>query len=399
MGRLPEVGGLFVGAGFNSQGIIYAPGAGTGPRGLGHRRLSQLRFRIGRRRPLRDSTGKPALSARTHPREPRPVVRHALAGDAANDGPRPSPRAAYRCAAAGGQLGETSWERPLWFTPSGQDVGEPYSYRRPSWHEAVGVEHRAARETVAFFDLSAFATFEVSGPNAVDVLQGVCTADVDTAVGRVTYTLALNERGGIELDGTVIRRSEQSFMAIFPPVSQRAAGWRLRRVVAGRACTVVDTTTALAVLHIAGPLSRALLTRLTPDDVTGAALRRFTASSMEVGSAQALVARVSFTGNLGYEIYVDADVAAALYGEIRRAGADLGLPLAGLHALNTLRSEVGFRHLGHDIGSGHTPTSAGLDRFVATNKTFRWFGCARGPANWPAPGLPQARRSGAHALA
>jgi glycine cleavage system aminomethyltransferase T/glycine/D-amino acid oxidase-like deaminating enzyme len=372
LGETPEVAGLFVGAGFNSQGIIYAPGAGRaladwvieGAPGFDASGVDVARFAAaqGNRRFLhertRESLGR--LYAMHWPH----VQSHAARGV------RRTPLT-DRLAAAGGRLGETNgWERPLWFDRPGDPAEPTYSFRRPSWFGPVAEEHRAAREAVAFFDLSSFATFELAGPDALVVLQHLCTADVDTAIGRVTYTLFLNARGGIELDGTVLRQGDERFTVVVPSYSQRKAWWWLQRACSPRSCTVTDTTSGTAVLHVAGPASLDLLARLTPDDVSDMALRRFTFRAMEVAAADAQVARVSFTGSRGYEIYVGSDYAAGVFEAITTAGADLGLRLAGMQALDSLRSEVGYRHLGHDIGPDDTPVSAGLARFAADGKDF-----------------------------
>ena len=155
-----------------------------------------------------------------------------------------------------------------------------------------------------------------------------------------------------------------------PSYSQRKAWWWLRRAASGRTCTVADTTSGTAVLHVAGPHSQELLSRLTSDDISDAGLRRFSVKPIQVADAMAHVARVSFTGERGYELYVSSDYAVGVFEAITEAGADLGLRLAGMHALDSLRSEVGYRHLGHDIGPSDTPASAGLDRFVADHKDF-----------------------------
>ena len=156
------------------------------------------------------------------------------------------------------------------------------------------------------------------------MLQRVCTADLDMAVGRVAYTLVLNARGGIELDGTVLRLGHRPFIVVVPSYSQRKAWWWLRRAASARACAVADTTSGTAVLHVAGPRSQELLSRLTSDDVSDAGLRRFTVRPMQVAAAMAHVARVSFTGSRGYEIYVSSDYAVGVFEAITAAGATSG---------------------------------------------------------------------------
>ena len=352
LGETPEVAGLFVGAGFNSQGIIYAPGAGRalaqwvvdGTPDFDASGVDVARFATaqGNSRYLhertRESLGRlvrDALAARAVPRS------QGRTADAA-DGParrgRWAPRRDQRLGA------------PLWFDRPGDPAEPTYSFRRPSWFGPVAEEHRAAREAVAFFDLSSFATFDVTGPDALAVLQHLCTADVDTAIGRVTYTLALNPAGGIELDGTVLRVGDEQFTVVVPSYAQRKAWWWLRRACSLRACSVSDTTSGTAVLHVAGPASQELLSRLTSADVTDEGLRRFTVPRDGGRRCRCAGGSGVLHGSRGYEIYVGSDYAVGVFEAVMAAGADLGLRLAGMQALDSLRSEVGYRHLGHDIG-------------------------------------------------
>ncbi len=372
LGETPEVAGLFVGAGFNSQGVIYAPGAGQvladwvlgGAPGFDSSAVDVGRFAAAQ-------ANRRYLHRRTTESLGRLYAMHwpQLQSTAAR-GVRRTPLT-ERLHAAGGRLGETNgWERPLWFGRPG-DLAEPrYSYGRQEWFDATASEHRAAREAVAFFDLSSFSKFEVTGPNACAVLQRVLTADVDIAIGRVVYTLALNLRGGIVLDGTVLRLGAQRFLVVTPTTAHRATMHLLRRAASGAACEVFDATSGTAVLHLAGPASRELVSRLLPYDADLSGLPRFGVRPAEIADADGLVARVSFTGELGYELYVPTDYAVGVFDAVLEAGADLGLRLAGLHALDSLRLEVGYRHLGHDITPAENPWAAGLDRFVAAGKSF-----------------------------
>jgi 4-methylaminobutanoate oxidase (formaldehyde-forming) len=372
LGETPEVSGLFVGAGFNSQGIIYAPGAGraladwvlNGAPGFDASDVDVARFAAaqGNRAYLHERT-KESLGRLYAMHWPH------VQSEAAR-GLRRTPLT-DRLVAHGGRLGETrGWERPLFFGTPGDDAPLGYSFTRPRWWEAVAAEHRAAREAVAFFDLSAFGTFEVTGTDATEVLQRLCTADVDVAVGRAVYTLALTSRGGILLDGTVMRLAADRYRVVVPSFTQRAAWWWLRRAASGRACTVSDTTSGEAVLHVAGPAAVELMRRLTPDEGALADLPRFGVRRLEVGRAFADVARVSFTGSRGYEIYVSSDQAVDVLESVLDAGADLGVRPAGTLALDSLRAEVGYRHLGHDLGPGDGPASVGMTRFVAAHKEF-----------------------------
>jgi len=376
LGETPEVGGLFVGAGFNSQGVIFAPGAGraladwvvNGAPGFDSSAVDVGRFataQASRRylhRRTTESLGR--LYAMHWPHFQSSAARGVRATALTE-----------RLREAGGCLGETNgWERPLWFAGPGEVATTEYSYGRQNWFAAAEEEHLAARTAVAFFDLSSFSKYEVTGPEALAVLQRVFTADLDVAVGRVSYTLALNVRGGIVLDGTVLRLGAERFLVVTPTTAQRTTLHLLRRAAARRACAVFDATSGTSVLHVAGPASRDLVSRLLPSDADLAGLSRFQVRATEIADAFGLVARVSFTGELGYELYLPTDYAVGVFDAVVEAGSDLGLRLAGMQALDSLRLEVGYRHLGHDLTAAENPGLAGLDRFVADQKPGGFVG-------------------------
>ena len=243
-----------------------------------------------------------------------------------------------------------------------------YSYGRQNWFEHVADEHRAARTAAALFDLSTFTKVEVAGPDALRVVQRVCTQDLDVRVGRVVYTLMLNAGGGIEIDGTVTRLAEDRFLVITPTVSHQKTLAFFRRAAQGLAAATFDATAGLATIAVMGPSARELLGRVSPSDLSNAALPWGRSAEIEVGDGYALCLRVSFVGELGYELYPSADLAVSLYDAVVDAGADLGLRHAGYHALDSLRSEKGYRHLGHDIGPVDDPYQAGLAFTVALDK-------------------------------
>jgi 4-methylaminobutanoate oxidase (formaldehyde-forming) len=276
-----------------------------------------------------------------------------------------------RLAAAGACFGElTQWERPMWFAPEGIEPAYGYSFGRQNWFPHAAEEHRDAREAVALFDLSAFAKIEVTGADAVRLLQWVCTNDVDIEVGRLVYTLFLNRRGGIENDGTVTRLSENRFLVITPSATHhRTLEW-LRSHGRDMSVTVADVTSASATLAVMGPRSRELLSRLTSADLSNDAFPFFSAREIQVGSAPALAIRASFVGELGWELYVPSEFAVHVHDQIVDAGDDLGLRHAGYHALDSLRIEKAFVHVGHDVGPTDDPFSAGLGHVVKLEKGF-----------------------------
>jgi 4-methylaminobutanoate oxidase (formaldehyde-forming) len=378
LGETAEVAGLFVAAGLNSQGVIYAPGVGraladwilhSGP-GFDAGPLDVQRF-------SRQQGSTAYLRERT---------RESLGQLYAMHWPHRQPRTArnirrtplhHRLERAGACFGETAgWERANWYAGPGQRAEYEYSYGPQNWFEQAGREHRAAREAVALFDLSSFTKIEVAGPDALDVVQHLCTATMNVALGRIRYTLMLNARGGIELDGTVTRLATDRFLVVTPAASQTKTLWALRRAARGRAAAVFDATSALATIAVMGPHSRELMTRISPVDWGDDAQPYTRAREVEVASGQALVLRTSFVGELGYEIYPASELAVHVYDALVRAGDDLGLVHAGYHALDSLRCEKGYRHLGHDIGPGLTPAEAGLMFTVSAGKDSDFVGRA-----------------------
>ncbi len=272
----------------------------------------------------------------------------------------------YRDAgAAFGQVG--GWERPLWFEPGVVDPEVTYSYVAPSWFPAVHEEVRATREEVALYDLTTYATFLVQGPGALAGLQRLVTSDLDVEPGRVTYTILANDHGGIELDPTITRLDASTFLVLAPTVTQRRTEGLLRTGLPAEA-TVTDVTSGWATLHLAGPRSRELLARLTDDDVAADAWPFLRAREIEVGRGRAWALRVSFTGELGWELMVPTESVADLYERVVTAGGDLGLRHAGAFAFEAARLERGFRSWGHDIGPLADPFAAGLGFAVSRRK-------------------------------
>jgi heterotetrameric sarcosine oxidase gamma subunit len=376
LGETAEVAGLFVAAGFNSQGIIYAGGAGRalaewiheGAPTIDAAALDVRRFspQQSTRRYLHERTaeGLGRLYAMhwpfLQPRTARGVRRTPL-----HD----------RLADAGACFGEANgWERANWFAPPGEVPEYRYSYQRQNWFEHSAAEHRAAREAVAVFDLSTFTKVEVAGPGALTVLQQVCTQDLDVAIGRAVYTLMLNRRGGIELDGTVTRLAADRFLVVTPTVSHTITMSLLRNAARGTAAAVFDATSGLATIAVMGPHSRALLQRLSPDDLSNEVFPWGTARYVEIGRLSMLCIRISFVGELGYELYPTADGAVDVDDAVMEAGADLGVRRAGYHALDSLRVEKGYRHLGHDIGPIDDPYMVGLGFTVAHDKPGGFVG-------------------------
>jgi 4-methylaminobutanoate oxidase (formaldehyde-forming) len=281
-----------------------------------------------------------------------------------------------RLAAAGACFGEAfGWERPNWYAPPGVKPEYEYSYGRQNWFEHSAREHRAVRSAVGLFDQSSFAKFRLEGRDAPRVLNRVCANDVDVAPGKIVYTQWLNERGGIEADLTVTRLSESAYLIVTGAETETKDFNWLRRHMDGQAhCVLTNVTSGMGVLSLMGPRSRDLLACLTPDDVSDRAFPFATSREIELGFGVVRASRITYVGELGWELYIPTEFMAGIYDEVVAAGAGYGLVHAGYHALNSLRIEKAYRHFGHDITDEDTPWEAGLGFAVKLDKPGGFIG-------------------------
>ncbi len=371
LGFVPEVPGLFVAAGFNSQGIIFGPGAGKAAAEWiveGHPTMDLTDVDVARMG--RWANDRPWMHVRTveslgglyemHWPGKQPVTARGVRRVPLYD----------RLRAAGAAFGQAAgWERANWFEPGVIDPVPGYSFTDPSWFPALREEVRATREAVALYDLTSYSKFLVQGPEALAGLERMCASHIDVPVGRVVYTLICNERGGIEMDPTVTRLAEDRFLVVSPTLAQRRTEMLLRNGLAAGA-TVTEVTSGWAVLLVTGPRSRELLQRTSDEDLSEAAFPFLTAREIEAGWAKAWALRVSYTGELGWELYVPTEFVSDLYDRVVKAGTDLGLRHAGAFAFEAARTERGFRSWGHDIGPLEDPYASGLDFAVKLDKEF-----------------------------
>jgi len=380
LGEAPELRGFWVAAGFNSIGIQSAGGAGKvlaewiaeghPPVDLWDVDIRRMAPFQGNARYLYERAGEAlgllyamhwpyrqyesARGIRTSPLHERLAARRACFGEVAG------------------------WERPNWFAPEGVEPTYQYSYQRQSWFPYWAEEHRAVREAAGLFDQSSFGKLLVQGRDAESVLQRVCCNDVAVPPGRIVYTQWLNERGGIEADLTVTRLAEDAYLVVTgAAVAGRDLAWLQRHVPADAHAMVTDVTAGYAVLGLMGPNSRALLSRACDADLSNEAFPFGTAREIEIGYGTVRALRVTYVGELGWELYVPADRARGLFDTLMAAGeADpaLGLRLAGLHALDSLRMEKAYRHWGHDITDEDTPLEAGLGFTCRFDKNVAFIG-------------------------
>jgi len=231
------------------------------------------------------------------------------------------------------------------------------------------------REAVGVMDMTLMSKFSVVGVDAAAVLNRLSTADVDREVGRVVYTQWLDRTGGIQADLTVTRLALDRFLVVASDVIHRRVEAMIRRATAaGEHAYVTDVTSATVLLSVQGPRSRELLARLTPDDLSDAALPYLAARTIELACARVLALRVTYVGELGFEVHVPVEYAPALYGALRSAGADLGLRPVGLAAMGGLRLEKGYRDFGVDIDNTDDPLTAGLGFTIAWDKAGGFVG-------------------------
>ncbi len=371
LGLAPEMDNVWVAAGFNSIGIQSAGGAGkalaewmtTGrkPFDLGDVDIARMMPFQNNRRYLAERATETLglLYADHYPYRQKATAR----------GVRRSPLHAH-LAERGAVFGEVAgWERANWFAKPGQAAEYAYSWKRQSFFDNVGDELRAVRERVGLYDMSSFGKLRVEGPDAAAVLNRICGAEMDVAEGKIVYTQFLNEAGGIEADVTVSRLSETCYLVVTPAATVRAEATWIRAHMGEARCVVTDVTSGEAVLAVMGPLSRKLLSRVSPDDFSTGAFPFGTAREVEIGMGLARAHRVSYVGELGWEIYVSADMAAHVFEVLEEAGTDLGLTLCGLHMMDCARLEKGFRHFGHDITCEDHVLEAGLGFAVSKTKT------------------------------
>ena len=281
-----------------------------------------------------------------------------------------------RLAARRACFGETAgWERANWFAPDGVDPSYEYSYGRQNWFDATAAECRAVRETVGLFDQSSFAKFRLEGRDAMRVLNRVCANDVDVAAGKLVYTQWLNAKGGIEADLTVTRLSATAYLIVTGAETEtRDFNWLQRHIDADAHAVLTNVTSGMGVISIMGPNARALLQSICPNDLSNDAFPFATSQEIELGYAIVRASRITYVGELGWELYIPTEFVAGVYDAIVAAGAAYGLKHAGYHALNALRMEKAYRHWGHDITDEDTPLEAGLGFAVKLDKPGGFIG-------------------------
>lgn len=371
LGEAPELQGYFMACGYNSIGIVSSGGAGMAlaqwindgeaPFDLWDvdiRRVQPFqksRFYLKER--VSESLG---LLYADHFPYLQPVTAR---------GVRRSP-IHEQLKARGACFGETAgWERANWFAPEGVTPEYKYSWKRQNWFEYAKAEHLAVRNDVGLFDMTSFGKIRVEGRDAVKVLNRICGNEIDVEVGGLVYTQFLNHKGGIECDCTVTRLSETAFLIVTPGATlMRDMAWLNRHTPEDANVVFTDVTAGEVVFCLMGPKARNVLNACSPNDYSNENHPFGAMREVEIGYGIARAHRVSYVGELGWEIYVSSDMAAHVFETLEEAGADHGLKLAGMHVLDSCRIEKAFRHFGHDITDEDHVLEAGLGFAVRLQK-------------------------------
>ncbi|TJW46725.1 MAG: FAD-dependent oxidoreductase [Mesorhizobium sp.] len=370
LGEAPELSGYWIATGYNSIGIVSSGGAGMAlaqwindgeaPFDLWEVDIRRAQPFQKNRRYLKERVSETLglLYADHFPYRQMATSRNV----------RRSPLHEH-LKARGAVFGEVAgWERANWFARDGQEREYRYSWKRQNWFDNQREEHLAVRNGVGLFDMTSFGKIRVEGRDACAFLQRLCANDMDVAPGKIVYTQMLNARGGIESDLTVSRLSETAFFLVVPGATlQRDLAW-LRKHLADEFVVITDVTAAEAVLCLMGPDARTLIQKVSPNDFSNEANPFGTFQEIEIGMGLARAHRVTYVGELGWELYVSTDQAAHIFEVIDEAGTETGLKLCGLHTLDSCRIEKAFRHFGHDITDEDNVLEAGLGFAVKTAK-------------------------------
>jgi 4-methylaminobutanoate oxidase (formaldehyde-forming) len=370
LGLAPEMDNVWVAAGFNSIGIQSAGGAGMAlsqwmdagekPFDLGDVDISRMQPFQGNKTYLfeRSKETLGLLYADHFPYRQKATAR----------GVRRTPFH-HHLAERGAVFGELAgWERANWYADEGQKPEYEYSWKRQNFFGNVARELNAVRTNVGMYDMSSFGKIRVEGRDATAYLNYIGGGEYDVPVGKIVYTQFLNSRAGIEADVTVTRLSETAYLVVTPAATRLADQTWMERNRGDFNVVITDVTAGEAVLAVMGPNARALMEKVSPADFSNAANPFGTAQEIELGMGLARVHRVTYVGELGWEVYSSSDMAGHLFETLWDAGQDMGLKLCGMHMMDCARAEKGFRHFGHDITCEDHVLEAGLGFAVKADK-------------------------------
>jgi len=377
LGEAPELRNLFIGAGFNAFGIASGGGAGMAlaewvAKGEPPYDLWPVDIRrFGRNHQATGWVRQRTLEAYAKHYTMAWPFEEYHSGRPLRRSPLYEKLKAQN-ACFGEKLG---WERPNWFARADETPQDQYSYGRQNWFEAVGREHRACREQAVVIDQSSFAKFLLSGPDAEQALSWICANNIAKAPGALTYTQMLNSRGGIECDLTVARLSENQFYIVTGTgFATHDFDWIRRNIPANSRTELIDMSSSRAVLSLMGPNSRRILAELTEADLSNDGFPFAHAREIHIAGAPVLALRITYVGELGWELHIPTEFALTVYEALMAVGAAFGLVNAGYRAIESLRLEKGYRAWGADIGPDHTPLEAGLGWAVKLDTEMPFLG-------------------------
>jgi 4-methylaminobutanoate oxidase (formaldehyde-forming) len=370
LGEAPSLRNYFIAAGFNSIGLQSAGGAGMAlaqwmedgekPFDLGDVDINRMQPFQGNKTYLfeRSKETLGLLYADHFPFRQKATAR----------GIRRTPFHEH-LKARGAVFGEAAgWERANWFANEGQKPEYEYSWKRQNWFGNAAAEQAAIRTNIGMYDMTSFGKIRVEGRDAEAVLNRVCGGDMSVPVGKIVYTQFLNTRGGIEADVTVTRLAETAYLVVTPAATRLADEAWLRRHGGDANAVITDVTAGEGVLAVMGPNARKLMQAVSPNDFSNEVNPFGTAQEIEIGMGLARVHRVTYVGELGWEIYVSADQAPHVFEVLEEAGRDFDLKLCGMHVMDCCRIEKAFRHFGHDISADDHVLEAGLGFAVKAAK-------------------------------
>ncbi len=377
MGEAPELKNFYVAAGFNSLGILLGGGAGRIMAQWivdGYPSVDVSGIDIARMQPwqnnakyLYDRTVE-ILGFMYTPGYPNLQFNRARGVRKSPLHDRLAQRGAYFASYAG-------WEYPDWYAPEGVEPTVAYKWGQQNWFEYRAAEHRATRAGVTLMDYAVMCKFLVQGRAAETALNHICANNVAVPVGRCVYTQWLNERGTIEADLTVTRLAEDRYLVVSAEGTHTSvATWLKRNILEEAHVFVTDVTSGYTILNLQGPKSRELLSRVSPADFSNAAFPYLTMQEIEIGYATVMAIRVTYVGELGWELYIPPECALNVFDTLTETGAEVGLKLAGLSCLDTLRMEKAYRDYGHDIDNTDTPLEVGLNFAVDYDKPGGFIG-------------------------
>jgi len=376
MGEAPELKNFFVAAGYNSLGILLGGGAGRVIAQWivdGYPSVDVSGINIDRMAPFQNNPGY------LHDRTVELLGWQYIAWpNLQPETARNARRSAMhdRLASLGAYFGSSvGWEYPDWFAPEGVEPKVEYAWGRQNWFEYAAAEHRAAREDAILMDLTHMGKYLVQGRDAEAVLNRICAGNVAVPVGRIVYTQWLNDRGTIEADMTVTRLAEDCYLLVMVDAIQtHIENWLERHIPEEAHVFVTDVSSGYNIINIHGPKSRLLMSGLTSGDMSNEAFPYLTMQEIDMGYALVKALRVTFVGELGWELYVPTEFTLHVFDMLVEAGSEVALKPAGFQVLNSLRIEKAYRDFGYDMNNTDTPLEAGLSFAVDFDKPGGFIG-------------------------